>query len=174
MSQATKILRIIKLCAIEGWKVSVAYSNGEYRIIDFEQFFNKFNFAQDKLRAQLLDKITFQGLTLHEGTLRWPNVQDRIELSNGMVFEVPFDLDPLVLYENSELDSTKEQTIKIGAILRQARKDAGLTQMELARRSGTTKHYISRIENNHTDIEVGTLLKIVEIGLGKRLEVQVK
>ena len=58
--------------------------------------------------------------------------------------------------------------------LRQARKDAGLTQQQLAIRSGTTKHYISRIENNHADIELGTLQKIVEIGLGKQLEVQLR
>lgn len=44
----------------------------------------------------------------------------------------------------------------------------------MAIRSGTTKHYISRIENNHSDIELGTLQKIVEIGLGKQLEVQVR
>lgn len=79
-----------------------------------------------------------------------------------------------MLYENSEPDQEHNQGVKIGTILRQARKDAGLTQEELALRSGTTKHYISRIENNHTDIELGTLQKIVEIGLGKHLEVQVR
>lgn len=118
--------------------------------------------------------MVFQSLSLYEGTLRWEAVLDTIDLSDGMVFEVPFDLDPLVLYENSEADQERNQGLKIGNLLRQARKEAGLTQEELATRSGTTKHYISRIENHHTDIELGTLQKIVEIGLGKQLEVQVR
>ena len=174
MSKTTKIPRIIKLNMIQGWKVYVAFSNGEYRVIDFEQFFDKHHFATDPLRRRLLDQAVFQSVSLYEGTLRWEAVLDTITLSNGMVFEVPFDLDPLVLYENSEPDLEHNQGVKIGTILRQARKDAGLTQQQLAIRSGTTKHYISRIENNHADIELGTLQKIVEIGLGKQLEVQVR
>ncbi|MBK6902797.1 MAG: helix-turn-helix transcriptional regulator [Saprospirales bacterium] len=55
----------------------------------------------------------------------------------------------------------------IGLMIKQARKEAGLTQEELARKSGTSKHYISRIENNKSDIELLTLIKIVEAGLGK-------
>ena len=174
MSKTTKIPRIIKLSAIQGWRVYVAFNNGEHRVIDFEQFFRKHHFAADPLRRRLLDEVVFQGLNLHEGTLRWPTVLDKIELSNGMVFEEPFDLDPLVLYENSEPDLERNQGVKIGTLLRQARKEAGLTQEELAIKSGTTKHYISRLENNHADIELGTLQKIVEIGLGKQLEVQVR
>lgn len=174
MSKTTKIPRIIKLNRVQGWKVYVAFSNGEYRVIDFKQFFDKHHFGADPLRRRLLDEAVFQSVSLNEGTLRWEAVLDTIALSNGMVFEVPFDLDPLVLYENSEPDQERNQGVKIGTILRQARKDAGLTQEELAIRSGTTKHYISRIENNHADIELGTLQKIVEIGLGKQLEVQVR
>ena len=40
--------------------------------------------------------------------------------------------------------------------------------------SGTTRYYISRIENERSDIEVATLRKIVEIGLGKHLEISIK
>ena len=39
--------------------------------------------------------------------------------------------------------------------------------------SGTTRNYISRIENDKSDIELGTLRKIIETGLGKKLEIQV-
>ena len=45
-----------------------------------------------------------------------------------------------------------------------------MTQEELAQKSGTSKHYISRIENDKSNIEVMTLKKIVE-GFGKRLEI---
>lgn len=48
-----------------------------------------------------------------------------------------------------------------------------ITQEELAARSGTSKHYISRLENNKSDIELLTLKKIVEAGLGRQLQVQI-
>jgi transcriptional regulator with XRE-family HTH domain len=60
---------------------------------------------------------------------------------------------------------------QIGNQLRNARKQAGLTQEELAARVGTSKSYISRIENNRTDIALKTLRRIVEIGLEKRLTI---
>lgn len=46
----------------------------------------------------------------------------------------------------------------------------GLTQEELAGRIGTTKSYISKIENDIKEVRLSTLLKIVEIGLGGRLQ----
>lgn len=58
-------------------------------------------------------------------------------------------------------------------MIKQARKELGLTQQELAEKSGTSKHYISRIENEKSGIELMTLKKIVE-GLGKRLQISVE
>ena len=174
MSKTTKIPSILKINQVDGWRINVVFSNGEYRTIDFEQFFQEHNFSNDPLRAKLLDQTFFQSVALHEGTLRWPTLLQKIELSNGMTFEVPFDLDPIVLYDQSTPDLNRNPGVNVGEVLRQARKEAGLTQEELAKRSGTTKHYISRIENHHADIEVGTLQKIVELGLGKQLEIQVK
>jgi predicted transcriptional regulator len=37
-------------------------------------------------------------------------------------------------------------------------------------RSGTTRFYISRVENNKTDVELSTLCRIIEAGLGKNLK----
>jgi DNA-binding XRE family transcriptional regulator len=90
-----------------------------------------------------------------------------------MEFEVAFDLDPIVLYEESEPDEERNKRYQIGGLLKKARKQAGLTQEELAERSGTTKNYISRVENNKSDVELGTLIKIIEIGLGKRMEINI-
>lgn len=52
--------------------------------------------------------------------------------------------------------------------------ESGLTQEQLARRSGTTRFYISRIENNKTDIEMSTFRKIIEAGLGKNLRFSIE
>lgn len=63
----------------------------------------------------------------------------------------------------------KAKSFAIGEILREARKDAQMTQEELARETGTRKSFISRIENGHSDIQLSTLYRLVEIGFGKRV-----
>lgn len=64
--------------------------------------------------------------------------------------------------------------IKVGQLVRDARRQSGLSQQELALMSGTSRSYISRIENDRSDIELATLRKVVETGLGKRLEISIK
>ena len=49
-----------------------------------------------------------------------------------------------------------------GRLLEEARKEANLTQEELAQKIGANKSYISRIENGKTDPKVSTFYKIVE------------
>ncbi len=63
---------------------------------------------------------------------------------------------------------------KIGYLLKEARENSGLTQQELADKVGTTKSYISKIENNVKEARLSTLEKIVELGLGGRLELQIR
>ena len=55
-----------------------------------------------------------------------------------------------------------------GQILKDARKEAKMTQSELAMRINATKSYISRIENGHADIQLATLFKIFQ-GLGRKI-----
>lgn len=62
---------------------------------------------------------------------------------------------------------------KIGYILKEARENSGLTQQELADKVGTTKSYISKIENNVKEARLSTLKKIVELGLGGKVELQI-
>ena len=57
--------------------------------------------------------------------------------------------------------------LRFGSLIRTARLKAGLTQAQLAQRRGTSRFYISRLENNKTDLEMSTFKKIVEAGLGK-------
>ena len=63
----------------------------------------------------------------------------------------------------------KAKAFAIGEILRDARKRADMTQEQLAKKTGTRKSFISRIENGHSDIQLSTLFRIVEIGFGKTL-----
>ena len=64
------------------------------------------------------------------------------------------------------------EQFKIGAVLKQARESAGMTQEELARKLKTKKTAISRIENHAEDIKLSTLEKVAS-ALGKRLEVKI-
>jgi len=57
----------------------------------------------------------------------------------------------------------------ISEMLKEARKDAHITQEQLADRIGTKKSYISRLENGKADIQVSTLYKIFETGLGRKI-----
>lgn len=61
----------------------------------------------------------------------------------------------------------------LGALVLEARKAKGLTQSQLAEKVGTTKSYISKIENNIKEVRLSTLQKIVEEGLGGKLEITV-
>lgn len=61
------------------------------------------------------------------------------------------------------------QLFIIGEMIKQARKEANLTQEELAKRVGTRKSYISKLENAKGNIQFSTLIRIFEQGLGKRI-----
>ena len=62
------------------------------------------------------------------------------------------------------------ETFRIGVLIQEARKKQRLTQQELADKVGTTKNYISRIENNASDIRLSTLMRIIREGLGGSLK----
>lgn len=63
----------------------------------------------------------------------------------------------------------KAQYFVISELLKEARKDARMTQEQLADKLGTKKSYISRLENGHCDIQLSTLYRIFEFGLGRRV-----
>ncbi len=63
----------------------------------------------------------------------------------------------------------KAQYFVISEMLKEARKEANMTQEQLANKVGTKKSYISRLENGKCDIQLSTLYRIFEFGLGKRI-----
>jgi DNA-binding XRE family transcriptional regulator len=75
--------------------------------------------------------------------------------------------------EREELEAGYE-AFKIGALIHDTRIELGMTQEELAEKVGTTKSYISKIENNIKEARISTLQKIVELGFGGRLELNIK
>lgn len=65
------------------------------------------------------------------------------------------------------------EAFKLGVLIQEMREKQNLTQEQLAEKCGTTKSYISRIENNASDIRLSTLMRIVQDGLGGRLKLLV-
>lgn len=63
----------------------------------------------------------------------------------------------------------KAKSFIIGEMIREARKEANMTQELLAEKTGTKKSYISRVENGKVDIQISTLFKIFEEGLGRKV-----
>ena len=75
--------------------------------------------------------------------------------------------------EREELEAGYEN-FKIGALIHDTRIEMGMTQEQLAAKVGTTKSYISKIENNIKEARISTLQKIVELGFGGHLELSIK
>jgi DNA-binding XRE family transcriptional regulator len=61
------------------------------------------------------------------------------------------------------------QMFIVSEMLKEARKDANMTQEQLAVKAGTKKSYISKIENAKGNIQLSTLIRIFEKGLNRRI-----
>ena len=76
--------------------------------------------------------------------------------------------------ENRNEFEEKAQMFIVSEMLKEARKEAKMTQGQLAEKAGTKKSYISKIENNIKEARISTLQKIVELGFGGQLHLSIK
>ncbi|MCX6233153.1 MAG: helix-turn-helix transcriptional regulator [Bacteroidetes bacterium] len=173
MRRYIKTPRILKINWIKGLSLSVVFNNGESRIIDFRRVLMKISIDERSAASILFEPKEFAKVELQNNTLSWSNVKQFITMRNNEKKHVPFEIgaDILLRYSRPEKSAV---SVKIGRLIRESRMKSGLTQQELALRSGTTRNYISRIENDRSDIELDTLRKIIEIGLGKQLDLIIK
>jgi ribosome-binding protein aMBF1 (putative translation factor) len=68
----------------------------------------------------------------------------------------------------------KAKAFAIGEVIREERRLASMTQEQLAEKTGTKKSFISRIENGHSDIQLSTLYKLLEYGLGRKITLTIE
>lgn len=68
----------------------------------------------------------------------------------------------------------KAKAFLIGEVIKEERRLAKLTQEQLAEKIGAKKSFISRIENGQSDIQLSTLYRLLEFGLGKTVELTVR
>ncbi len=170
MKSLPKIARIIE---IKPFKITMLWNTSEIRELNFAPFFEQWEAEGDIKMALLRTWDTFKQVTLSENrTLCWTNVPVSFTFK-GVAHSKPLELDALELYRQSTLVK-KTEAVNVGAMLRKAREAAGLSQADVALKSGTTRNYISRIENEKSDIQLETLQKIVELGIGGEIVVQIK
>ena len=67
----------------------------------------------------------------------------------------------------------KAKAFLIGELIKEERRLAKMTQEQLADKIGAKKSFISRIENGRSDIQLSTLFRLLEFGLGRKVELTV-
>ena len=67
----------------------------------------------------------------------------------------------------------KAEAYMVAELVKESRKKANLTQEQLANKLNVKRTYISKIERASSDIRISTLRKIIETGLGGRLNISV-
>jgi DNA-binding XRE family transcriptional regulator len=170
MRKTVKIPRILKINSIHGFIISVTFNNGESRLVDFKEIVKKLKIQHQEQVKFLLNHDEYLKVQLDNNTLSWPKAINKVVLSNGSSLELPFEIGADVLFYLSKPEKS-ELLNNISRMVKDTRIKSGLTQQELAIKSGTSRNYISRIENAKSDIEIGTLRKILELGLGKKMDI---
>ncbi len=150
------------------------FNNGYSKLVDIQAVLTKEKpLEKGSLPDQILssDEV-FNTVQISGSSISWPGVGKHVKDFSGNSKFYPYDIDPIVLFQAGEMD--KEHNINLGDKIKALRKRIGITQEELASRVGTTKNYISKLENNKSDIELLTLKKIVEAGLNGKLHLDIE
>lgn len=94
-----KIPHITQIIKIEPFKITCLWNTGEVRVNDFEEEFKISNYLAIFYKLNNYDIFKYASVS-EEGTLHWVNLPFKTNFL-GKEIEVPFDLDPIVLYEKS-------------------------------------------------------------------------
>lgn len=105
--------------------------------------------------------------------MSWKNIKIELVDINGDKQIDAYELSPDVLYEESSPSPEMKHRFFLGKKIKDTRIKKGMSQQDLALLSGTSKTYISRVENNLIEPELSTLYKIIEVGLGKTIKVEI-
>ena len=168
-----RLPKILKINNIKGFTISVLFSDGHNRLLDFNAIFKQWKITKKDIEYKLLDANEFKKVKVQDFTLTWNNIKTEIEGFDEEKLVIPYQISPITLYDLSVSDE-KIKTLTVGNLIRKARKDAGLSQEQLGIRIGSDKTYISKVEADKFQIEISTLRKIVEGGLHKKLEIIIK
>ena len=173
-SKSKRIPKILRINSIDkkNLRVSVLFSNGEDRILDFRKILNDIWKVKKKdFEFKLFDPKEFAKMKVENYTLSWENVDVFITGIDNKKMKVPYQVGADTLFELSEIDSSLN--ISIGELFKKARLKANKSQEQVAELAGTSRTYITRLENNKQDVEIMTLKKLIEAGLNKHLRISI-
>lgn len=173
MKQKREIVRISEIYKTEDFKIFCHFTNGEYRFVDFEVLLSQWNVTENDTEFKLFTKSELQKVKIVNGTMSWDNITVSLIDEKGKEKLYPFELDPIVIYENSQIDEDRIFE-NFGMLLKNERLKAGLTTKQLAKKSGISEEYISKIENEKSNIELLIIRDILQNGFGKRLKINVE
>ncbi|HEY8779988.1 MAG TPA: helix-turn-helix domain-containing protein [Mucilaginibacter sp.] len=170
-----KLPRILIITNIEQpYVLYTIWTNGEERKIDLsKKIASGISHGDDRFSSLKEWEVFKQATVSPDNTIVWPNLKQTITLLSGKVITGVLDLDPDTLYQDSCLISKLSTSPKVGQLLKTAREQAGLSQGEVARNSGTTRNYISKIETGKADIQLNTLYRLIKLGIGKDLKLSI-
>lgn len=168
-----RLPRILRINRVKGFTISVLFSDGHNRMLDFRKIFKEWKITKKDPEFKLMNPEEFRKVKLDDHTLSWPNVKIELTGFDGKKIAHPYQVGADTLYELSEPDHIREG-LPVGALIKKERIKAGLTQEELGERIGSDKYYISRVEADQFHVEISTLRKIVEGGLHKKLQIVIR
>ena len=90
----------------------------------------------------------------------WPEIKDRVYGKEGT--------------ERRDNLDREVESFRIGLLLKKARESRNMTQEELGQLVDKKRTYISRVENNGSNITLSTLFDIVEKGLGGKVNISIE
>jgi DNA-binding XRE family transcriptional regulator len=93
-------------------------------------------------------------------TRNWKEIKDEVYGKKGT-------------YRRDELEREFE-SFKIGLLLKKAREEKHLTQEQLAELVDKKRTYISRVENDGSNMTLKTLFDIVEKGFGGKVNISIQ
>ena len=96
----------------------------------------------------------------HSNIKSWTQIQDDVYGKKGTS-------------RRDDLDRGVE-AFKIGLLIRQARESKNMTQEDLGKVISKKRSYISRVENDGSNMNLKTLFEIVEKGLGGKVDIAIK
>ncbi|MCP9765895.1 helix-turn-helix domain-containing protein [Lacihabitans soyangensis] len=92
-------------------------------------------------------------------TKSWKNIKDEVYGQVGT--------------ERRDVLERDFESFKIGLLLRKAREEKNLTQEQLGQIVDKKRTYISRVENDGSNMTLKTLFEIVEKGLGGKVKISI-
>lgn len=158
---------IVEIIAVEPYRIIARWSNGEIRQNDYTVDCSVWRSSQNPLYRQLAEWTNFQTVVANDGVLSWPAVRVVFDMGDGEKSE-PFEFDPITTYQQSSLLVNTLPVNNVGHALANARHQAKLSQDDLARRIGSTKQYISKVERGLVQPQADTLQRIAA-AMGRRV-----